>query len=89
MFGIVQLAANCRLMVEQNLNPSHAIQIYEVGDLYQDIVLKRIALDYIKKNWEECRNQPHMDKIDEKLKQEITFAVEKYKAKLDRRKKKK
>lgn len=89
MFQISVLASNCRTVVTQNLNPRNVCQVIEIAETYGDQILKRLSLNYIKKNYEAVRNTSDFDTIEEKLSKEIISVAEKYEEQQMKKKSKK
>ncbi|KAG2381259.1 hypothetical protein C9374_006248 [Naegleria lovaniensis] len=54
MFGLSQLASNCRNMIRANLTPHNCAAILEIAQVYKDQALEREVIEYICKNTEAC-----------------------------------
>ncbi|KAF0976267.1 hypothetical protein FDP41_004942 [Naegleria fowleri] len=52
MFGLSQLASNCRNMIRANLTPHNCSAILEIAQMYKDQALEREVIEYISKNTE-------------------------------------
>jgi hypothetical protein len=78
IFQLYDLASNCRNIVVQNFNAKNVIAVLEVAELHGDQILKRLCINFVKKNFEAVCGSIEYDNLDEKVKKEIFLAVQKY-----------
>jgi len=51
--GTVDDSSTPPFLVSANLNVSNICQVLDVSDLYNDVILKRICLKFVQKNYDE------------------------------------
>lgn len=85
MFGVTEISDYCRAIVGQNLTIQNVVEMLEIADIYNDVSLRRICLNFIKTNYEDVKVNDEFDNLDEKLKQ-LAFELHQKEQKKERRK---
>lgn len=89
MFGLSTLSSNCRTIAYQNFNPKNVLDVLGIAELYSDQILKRLCLQYVKKNVDLVQGTSEFDDLDSKLRKDVDAAIKKYQDLQDKKLKRK